>query len=344
MVVKVIFNSADYIYYANNKDKCVALYVNTNVSSLNAQRQLMNSGTHLDTSFKRLSSGFRINSASDDSAGLQISNRLTSQISGLEQGIRNANDGISLAQTAEGAMEEVTGIFQRVRTLAQQAANGSLTKDDRLALQEEVGQLFTEVNRIARDTSFGGQNLLDGTYEASFQVGADAVQTIGFSMKSVGATTNTLTAKGGFTISGIAGVVSNVVGYTLADKLAGLSALGQSPSFYAFSGMFVGANGVGHAIDNQPNAQAMFAAMDAFIAVIDKKRAELGAVQNRFQSTIRNQANVAENLSAAKSRIKDTDFAQETANLTKMQILQQASQTILSQANQRPQAALSLLG
>ena len=166
----------------------MALYVNTNVSSLNAQRQLMNSGNALDQSFQRLSSGLRINSAADDAAGLQISDRLQSQINGLNQGNRNANDGISLAQTAEGAMDEITGMFQRMRTLAQQASNGSNTDEDRLAIQEEIRQLSSEVNRVATDTTFGGQNLLDGSYEASFQVGADAVQTIDFSMQNVGGT------------------------------------------------------------------------------------------------------------------------------------------------------------
>ena len=194
----------------------MALYVNTNVSSLNGQRQLMNSGNALDTSFKRLSSGLRINSAADDSAGLQITNRLSGQINGLNQGIRNANDGISLAQTAEGAMEEVTAMFQRVRTLAQQASNGSNTGEDRLAIQEEIRSLMGEINRVARDTTFGGQNLLDGTYAASFQVGADAVQTIGFSMKQVGGSTgdtlNSLTANGGFTLSGMAAIASAVAG------------------------------------------------------------------------------------------------------------------------------------
>lgn len=325
----------------------MALYVNTNVSAINAQRQLMNSGSSLDTSFKRLSSGLRINSAADDAAGLQISDRLTSQISGLEQGIRNANDGISLAQTAEGAMDEITSIFQRVRTLSQQAANGSLTDDDRQALYEEVHQLFGEVNRIATSTTFGGQNLLDGGYEASFQVGADALQTISFSMKNVGNTANSLSAFGGFTVSGIAQIVSDVVGYAMSDKLIGLSLIGDTTvgqDYYDFSSIGYSGVGVGDTITNIDNAQAMFAAMDAFIAVIDKKRAELGAAQNRFQSTIRNQANISENLSAARSRIRDADFAAETASLTKAQILQQASNTILSQANQRPQAALSLLG
>jgi flagellin len=327
----------------------MALYVNTNVSSLNAQRQLNNSGNSLDVSFKRLSSGFRINSAADDAAGLQISDRLTSQINGLNQGNRNANDGISLAQTAEGAMDEVTSMFQRIRTLSQQAANGSNTDEDRLAIQEEIRSLSSEVNRVAADTTFGGQNLLDGTYKASFQVGADAVQTIGFSMKTVGTTANganSLSASGGFTLSGIASVASSVTGTagTSLASLSDLSSIGSSAvvgSSFTYTGVFQAGS---ISVSSQSNAQRVMAGMDALIAVVDKKRAELGAVQNRFQSTIRNQSNVAENLSAAKSRIKDTDFAQETANLTKMQILQQASQTILSQANQRPQAALSLLG
>ncbi|MBQ4862011.1 flagellin [Pseudoalteromonas sp. MMG013] len=319
----------------------MALYVNTNVSSLNAQRQLNNSGNSLDVSFKRLSSGFRINSAADDAAGLQISDRLTSQINGLNQGNRNANDGISLAQTAEGAMDEVTSMFQRVRTLAQQASNGSNTDEDRLAIQEEIQSLSAEVNRVAQDTTFGGQNLLDGSYEASFQVGSDAVQTIGFSMKNVDGTANDLQANGGFTLSGIAGIAQGIGGKSLQTLADGVSAVSGVANSYTFSGTFQAGS---ISVSSQANAQAVLAGMDAMIAVVDKKRAELGAVQNRFQSTIRNQANISENLSAAKSRIKDTDFAQETASLTKMQILQQASQTILSQANQRPQAALSLLG
>ena len=320
----------------------MALYVNTNVSSLNAQRQLMQSGNSLDTSFKRLSSGFRINSAADDAAGLQISDRLSSQINGLNQGNRNANDGISLAQTAEGAMDEVTSMFQRIRTLAQQASNGSNTDEDRLAIQEEIRSLSEEVNRVAADTSFGGQNLLDGSYSANFQVGADAVQTIGFSMQNVAGTANDMQANGGFTLSGIAGIASGVTGVALSATTGTISTnIGTEADAKVFSDVFT-AGGI--SVSSQANAQAVLAGMDNLIAVVDKKRAELGAVQNRFQSTIRNQANISENLSAAKSRIKDTDFAQETASLTKMQILQQASQTILSQANQRPQAALSLLG
>jgi flagellin len=321
----------------------MALFVNTNVSSINAQRQLQKSGVELDTSFKRLSSGMRINSAADDAAGLQITDRLQSQILGLNQGNRNANDGISLAQTAEGAMDEITSMFQRIRTLAQQAANGSNTDEDRLAIQEEIRQLSAEVNRVASDTTFGGQNLLDGTYKASFQVGADAVQTIGFSMQNVGGTANDMSANNGFTLSGIAGIASSVsnAGYkTLAKDISTIDASVGNASDITFDEVYTA---TGISVSSQVGAQAVLAGMDALIAVVDKKRAELGAVQNRFQSTIRNQANIAENLSAAKSRIKDADFALETAKLTKNQILQQASQTILGQANQRPQAALSLL-
>ncbi|MBC6985232.1 flagellin, partial [Alteromonas sp. BZK5] len=207
----------------------MSLIVNTNVSSLNAQRQMMSSSLGLNQAFERLSSGLRINSAADDAAGLQISDRLQSQILGLNQGNRNANDGISLAQTAEGAMEEITSSFQRVRTLASQAANGSNTDEDRLAIQEEIRALMKEVNRIAGDTTFGGENLLDGTYEGNFQVGADAVQTIGFSMQNVGGSaTGTISDNGGFTLSGIAGIASAIgvnaaLSESLADKLVGLS-------------------------------------------------------------------------------------------------------------------------
>ncbi len=316
----------------------MALSVNTNVSSLNAQRQLMNSGNSLDTSFKRLSSGLRINSAADDSAGLQISNRLTGQINGLNQGIRNANDGISLAQTAEGALDEVTSMFQRVRTLASQASNGSNSDADRVAIQEEIRSLMTEVNRVAQDTTFGGQR----SYKASFQVGADAAQTIGFSMQNVGGSANTITANGGFTLSGIASIASAIGGKALTELGANISAaLGTTADQTTFATVFLASS---VSVSSQANAQMVLAGVDSLVAVVDKKRAELGAVQNRFQSTIRNQANISENLSGARSRIQDADFAQETAALTRSQILQQASTSILSQANQRPQVALSLLG
>lgn len=322
----------------------MAIVVNTNVSSINAQRQLSNSSSMLDNSFKRLSTGLRINSASDDAAGLQISNRLQSQILGLNQANRNANDGISLAQTIEGSIEEITLMFQRVRTLAQQAANGSNSGGDRLAIQEEVRALMAEVNRIAEDSTFAGQSTLDGTYQSAIQVGADANQFIDFSMQSVGTSangSNSMTANGGFTLSGIAGIASAVTNNQLSTLVAGVSEIDGAAITETFANSFL-ADSI--SVSSSSNAQVVLAGMDSLIAVVDKKRAEVGALQNRFQSVIRNQANIAENLSAAKSRIQDTDFAAETANLTQFQILQQASQTILSQANQRPQAALSLLG
>ncbi|MDD9208715.1 flagellin A [Aeromonas dhakensis] len=301
----------------------MGLYINTNVSSLNAQRNLMNTNKSLDTSYTRLASGLRINSAKDDAAGLQISNRLTSQINGLDQGNRNANDGISVAQTAEGAMDEITSMLQRMRTLAQQSANGSNNTDDRTALQQEYTQLMTEIDRVAKDTTFGGQNLLKGGYVGSFQVGADAGQTITFRMTTA------------FSISGMASATSGSA--TVATTTSG-----EPYKITKTAGTPVSSTSMS-TITAASSAQSAMANLDYMIKVVDSKRAELGAVQNRFDSTIRNQANVSENVSAARSRIRDADFATETANLTKQNILQQAASTILSQANQRPQSALSLL-
>ncbi|MEB8287177.1 flagellin B [Aeromonas veronii] len=301
----------------------MAMYINTNTSSLNAQRNLMNTNKALDTSYTRLASGLRINSAKDDAAGLQISNRLTSQVNGLDQGNRNANDGISVAQTAEGAMDEVTSMLQRMRTLAQQSANGSNNTDDRVALQQEYDQLTTEINRISEDTTFGGKKLLDGNYKGTFQVGADAGQTITFKMTSAFSIEGIAKAtNGSATVASTAGVDKYTVTKATTDV--------QTTSLSS--------------IKTASAAQLAMANLDFMIKAVDSKRAELGAVQNRFDSTIRNQSNVSENLSAARSRIRDADFATETANLTKQNILQQAASSILAQANQRPQSALSLLG
>ncbi|TNH96816.1 flagellin B [Aeromonas sobria] len=305
----------------------MAMYINTNISSLNAQRNLMNTNKALDTSYTRLASGLRINSAKDDAAGLQISNRLTSQVNGLTQGNRNANDGISVAQTAEGAMDEVTSMLQRMRTLAQQSSNGSNNADDRVALQQEYDQLTTEIDRISSDTTFGGQKLLDGSYKGSFQVGADAAQTISFKMTSA------------FTLTGIASATKGSA--TVASVT--VTTTNEPYSVTQVAGTAVGVATV-QSIKDASSAQLAMANLDYMIQAVDSKRAELGAVQNRFDSTIRNQANVSENLSAARSRIRDADFATETANLTKQNILQQAASSILAQANQRPQSALSLLG
>lgn len=294
----------------------MALYVNTNTSSLSAQRQLMGSAKSLDTSFQRLSSGLRINSAADDAAGLLISNRLTSQVNGLNQSVRNANDGISLSQTAEGALDETTNMLQRMRTLSIQASNGSNSDKDRAALQQEVSQLSTEINRIASDTTFGGENLLDGTYTGIFQVGADSNQTISFNLTD-GGINNTIdyAGNGGFTMSGLSSSATTAqVDVTTAS------------------------------VSTMANAQSMVDVLDTMISAVDSKRAELGAVQNRFGSTITNLSNISENVASARSRVRDADFAEETAKLTSSQILQQASSSILAQANQRPQTALSLLG
>lgn len=301
----------------------MAMFVNTNVSSLNAQRNLSNTTKSLDSAYTRLASGLRINSAKDDAAGLLISNRLTSQINGLEQGNRNANDGISLAQTAEGAMDEMTSMMQRIRTLAQQSANSSNSDTDRDALQQEVTQLSAEINRVARDTTFGGQKLLDGNFaNGNFQVGPNANQTISFSLSQTD----------GFTISGMAIAGSNF-NYTDSAGVAQTAALNS-----------VFLTGSSISISSASNAQLVLAGIDDMMQVVDSKRAELGAVQSRMESTIRNQTNIAENVSAARSRIRDADFAVETANMTKYNILQQAASSVLTQANQRPQAALSLLG
>ncbi|GDY27936.1 flagellin [Agarivorans sp. Toyoura001] len=271
----------------------MALVVNTNTSSLNAQRQLYNSGNSLDTAYQRLSSGFRINSAKDDAAGLQISNRMTSQIQGLDRAVMNAQDGISVAQTAEGAMDEVTNMLQRMRVLAVQSQDGVNNTDDRIALQAEVSQLKAEISRVGTTTKFGGTALLDGAYSSNFLVGANAGENILLK-----------------------------IGQTISQ--AGLGITGVS-------------------VLSAGGASGAMALIDSAIKQVDSERASLGAVQNRFQSTIRNLSNISENISGARSRIKDTDFAKETADLTKAQILQQTSTSILAQANQRPQAALALV-
>ena len=317
----------------------MALFVNTNSSSINARRNLSNSTNKLDTSYERLASGLRINSAKDDAAGLQIADRLTSQINGLVQGNRNAQDGISYAQTAEGAMDEITTMLQRIRTLAIQSANGTNSAEDRRAIQQEVLELCCEIDRISADTTFGGENILDGetAYKAdftadntaersskqiNFQVGADANQVIGINLCSDDAT------KAGFDMCGMAAALGFADTDVTDDNTGTFVANGTSVAFDVES-----AEAAQNTLDN----------IDEFIALVDSKRAELGAVQNRLESTIRNQSNVHENVSDALSRIRDTDFAEETANMTEQSIIQQASQNILTQANQRPQLALNLL-
>lgn len=497
----------------------MALTVNTNIASLNTQRNLNNSSSSLGTSLQRLSTGFRINSAKDDAAGLQISNRLSSQISGLNVAVRNANDGISLAQTAEGALQQSTNILQRMRDLSLQSANGSNDSTDRAALQKEVGALQSELNRIADTTTFGGRKLLDGSFgSTAFQVGANANETInvaigdasatkigaytsdkagtGFGVATAAAADANMTdfkissngkqydvqdIKAGDTAAAIVSKVNNAgspvkasartdavltqgaasksfdlkievfnsdsgaasadstidlktvtsfdqvvsavnssgagitakkngdgtlelssatgatfkitgksytdVGGTTAgaatdmtvqvrsaedsdgDNLGDLSTaanIGAGTAFangavkfsssaaYSLSGTAGVAVLTGEAsgslskisdvdVSTAYGAQNAIDVIDAAIAYIDSQRSDLGAVQNRFDNTISNLQSIAENADNARSRIKDTDFAAETANLSKNQVLQQAGTAILAQANQLPQSVLSLL-
>ena len=301
----------------------MSIYVNTNVSSINTTNKLTKATNSLDTTYKRLSSGLRINSAKDDAAGLQISNRLTSQINGLKQGNRNANDGIALAQTAEGALDEVHNMLQRIRTLSVQSANGTNTTADRASIQEEVNNLCAEITRISCKTTFGGQQILAGADgentllkggKVEFQVGANHDDTISIDL-SEGFSINDMKTKAG-------GKAKDINMLKDADGVAN------------------GAFGVSTAV----NAQKTLEGIDDIIAFVDKKRGQLGAVQNRLESTIANQSNIAENESDARSRIRDTDYAEEAANLSQQNIIQQAATSMLTQANSRPQIALSLLG
>ena len=388
----------------------MALYVNTNTSSINAQNSLVKSGNTLDQAFERLSSGLRINSAADDAAGLQISNRLTSQINGLGVATRNANDGISLAQTAEGSLQESTNILQRMRELALQSANGSNSAEDRGALQKEVEALSSELDRISSNTAFGGSKILDGTFgnggTAEFQVGSEANETISLSLDSYGAAdlgdkslsqvniasfdasaigvedTSVTVSDGSDSVtiefSEGDGYDDFVKTFNEGAKSLGISAtiddstgavqfgVEDAADVAAFTiteatddGIFLTAGSASSDASNTitltgavdtldistvEGAQSAVDVIDTAIASIDSKRADLGAFQNRMESTISNLSTISENVSAARSRVRDADFAAETAKLTQAQIIQQASTTILAQANQRPQAALSLLG
>ena len=465
--------------------------VNTNVTSMKAQGNLGKANMGTQQSMERLASGLRINSAKDDAAGLQISNRLTSQINGLDVATRNANNGISIAQTAEGAMQESTNILQRMRDLSLQSANGSNSKEDRAAMQKEIAALQTELTRISDTTTFGGQKLLDGSYGTqSFQVGSNANETISMSLTDVAANrigNNTISGAGtvlgqetnaalatatttdnafaingktvgitggenaaqiadninssgagvdaeatvsttisglaagdtgtfavvnadgtresydlaayngdaeelaadlgkaghdvsydsdtgdiSFTTSGVAGVEMTGTTATaggaklggVADTEANSSVSAQltlsSEDKFSVTGASVdeilggGVAATGGAstlnaisdvdVTSAQGAQDAIAAIDAAIAGIDSQRADLGAVQNRLSHTINNLGNIQNNVSDARSRIQDVDFAKETAQLTKTQILSQTSSAMLAQANQLPQTALSLLG
>ncbi|OOF27997.1 flagellin B [Salinivibrio proteolyticus] len=374
----------------------MAITVNTNVPAMTAQRYLNNSTDALNNSMERLSSGYRINSAKDDAAGLQISNRLMSQSSGLDVAVRNANDGISMAQTAEGAMEESSNILQRMRDLSLQSANGANGDSERAAIQEEVVALQDELNRIAETTSFGGAKLLNGTFGTrSFQVGADAGEAVMMEFKNIradhadmggasftaanaksagwtatdgatlaititdadGATTAiNVTAKGGDDIEEIATYING----QSQDKLSAsvtedgeLQIVTAAGSDATFTGALSASLAMGTKVDETikdvdvstiGGAQKAVGLIDNAMQFIDSHRAELGAKQNRLSHTIANLDNVNENVTASNSRIRDVDFAKETTEFTKSQILQQSGTSILAQAKQAPSAALSLLG
>ncbi|WP_260259536.1 flagellin [Vibrio intestinalis] len=377
----------------------MAVNVNTNVSAMTAQRYLNQATNSQQTSMERLSSGSKINSAKDDAAGLQISNRLNVQSRGLDVAVRNANDGISIAQTAEGAMNETTNILQRMRDLSLQSSNGSNSKSERVAIQEEVTALNDELNRIAETTSFGGNKLLNGTFETkSMQIGADNGEAVMLTLNdmrsdnagmggssyaaanakdsswTVAAGTQNITmafndasgtaqsisidAKEGDDIEEVATYINGQQDFVKASvneegKLQLFAGQNKVDGAVTLSGALSTDLGMAAAGDKTVDtidvtsvggSQEAVAVVDAALQYVDSHRAELGAFQNRFEHAINNLDNINENVNASKSRIKDTDFAKETTALTKSQILSQASSSILAQAKQAPNSALSLLG
>ena len=386
----------------------MTLTVITNVASLTSQRNLTSSQNALSTSLERLSTGLRINSAKDDAAGLAISERFTAQIRGLDQGVRNANDGISLAQTAEGALSEVTNNLQRIRELAVQSSNNTNTAADRTALQLEVSALVAEIDRVANQTSFNGTKLLNGGFAgAVFQIGPNSGD--GITIDSIANSkadnlgseiTYTLTAQGTIsTLDFTAAIASGTLDISANGTVISLGAITAAATYQERAGQLVAAindktgdTGVfayitssnylqlqaqditatfeiaGSTSDNTgisassltaasaattgvsnlsvgtySAAQVAIALVDDALATVNSTRSTLGATQSRFESAVRSQLTTAENLSASRSRIQDADFAAETANLAKAQILQQSGIAMLAQANAIPQNVLALL-
>ncbi len=372
--------------------------INTNLASLNTQRNLNSSQSALATSIQRLSTGMRVNSARDDAAGLAIAERMNSQVRGLNVAARNANDGVSLAQTAEGSLGKIGDMVQRIRELAVQSSNATNSADDRNSLQSEVAQLKEEIDRVATTTNFNGTKLLDGSFtSAKFQVGSNAGESItvasitnaqlagmgvvnrASTQSSTAITTLTATSLGDLTINGTdIGVLSaagttqerqaqvvdainrissttgvgaffdsqnNVIALTSASTITLTGAAGASVGFVAADSATAAASANMASLDisSYGGAQLAIQQADAAQKQINTARASLGAVQSRFDNAIANIQINSENTTAARSRIMDTDFASETASLTRAQILQQAGTAMLSQANQLPQQVLSLL-
>ncbi|NVN81715.1 MULTISPECIES: flagellin [unclassified Vibrio] len=377
----------------------MAITVNTNVSALVAQRNLSNANNMLNQSLERLASGSRINSAKDDAAGLQISNRLEAQMSGIDVAVRNANDGISIMQTAEGAMNETTNIMQRMRDLSLQASNGSNSQSERTAIQEEITALNDELNRIAETTSFGGKKLLNGSFgSTSFQIGGSSGEAVQIGLKSmrtddinmggfsyvangmandsweVKSNQNdmtmsftdrfgqpqeiTINAKAGDDIEELATYINgqtDLVSASVNDDgqlqiyMSGEDTAGTISFSGALASELSMSAGYYESVDDinvtdVGGAQRAVSILDTAMKYVDSHRSELGAMQNRLDHAINNLENVHENLATSNSRIKDTDYAKETTQMLKQQILQQVSTTILAQAKQAPNLALTLLG
>ncbi len=349
--------------------------INTNITSVIAQKNLGKSQGALTTAMERLSSGLRINSAKDDAAGQAIANRMTAQVTGLAQAQRNANDGISIAQTAEGALNQINDNVQRIRELTVQASNGTNSDDDLTSIQNEIDQRTAEIDRISKETNFNGTKVLASNQGITIQVGANDGEAINVGLKEITSTTLGLdqldvaklpknqsassfsTTTGGVTTTGSSFATADIKsGETVVkggdDKLYKKDADGK---FYAITGTAtVTANGTvdvgivsGTALTTAAVTTAglsPLADIDTALSQVDELRSELGAVQNRFESAITNLGTNETNLMAARSRIEDADYAVEVANMTKAQILQQAGTSVLAQANQVPQGVLSLLG
>ncbi|WP_426345643.1 flagellin [Alcaligenes sp. HNGD-HTN06] len=292
--------------------------INTNYLALVSQNNLTKSQNSLGTAIERLSSGLRINSAKDDAAGQAIANRFTANINGLTQAARNANDGISIAQTTEGALNEINENLQRVRTLIVQANTGTNSAEDLVSINEEVIARVQEINRISEETQFNGVKVLTADSTLNIQVGAHDGQTIGIDLKETNASTL-------FTTTGMSGIDGTTAAAAATGILSAYTAATATDPATATV------------------ADDLLAEIDKAISQVDTQRSGLGAIQNRFQSTVANLNNTVNNLSAARSRIEDADYAVEVSNMTRAQILQQAGTSVLAQANQVPQTVLSLL-
>lgn len=314
--------------------------INSNITALISQNNLKSSQASLSQAQERLSSGLRINSAADDAAGQAIANRMSSTVTGLNQASRNANDGISLSQTAEGALDQVNDNLQRIRELTVQAQNGTNTAQDIDSIQEEVNERLAEIDRVTTQTEFNGRSLFDSESAAgsasggttfSIQVGSKDDQRIDISM-GVAAADGTTTASGGWNMYTSADVTT-----TTASNVDGVARTVSALGFDVLSGYD----------DTDPAAtdgRTALEILDNRIAEIDQERSNLGAIQNRFETALDNIETTSTNLQAARSRIEDADYAVEVSNLTRAQILEQAGTSILAQANQSPQSVLSLLG